>query len=484
VKAKFLATILFAASLLTAPAQSNPASSGAVDTETELSLPDAAVYLNSCSETYSASDFNFWETVEINWSEASGGDPDYVSSEGTNDFAVPPDVWPSAAGTETFVSENGSYGIGDTFFYDAYLYHGSESGTYYSGTPDQASWSLSGEDQLTFLTGGAPGTTGYELYELAGSSLPATGNNPSLPTYFGNPIPPTQLSFGAFGSLNSNGVSWAVLPVHTKADASVTVNGSPGLHFAGVSWATGYRLVSQCLATTPSNLSRTTLGVGEQVDLYFNPSLPVNAVWSTTAGSVAPITNTITQFIAPSNAATATVTATVEGKSVSMTFKVVEPTGIDHASIIATNNVPAFPNLNLGQSGAGMELSVVFGPTNVSFYRVAIMEIPENGTNIYGYFSQYTPEELYHSTGGHWTQLNQANQLVDSAGNGPDYPPFSAGVFSWNIPGAWQVTDTGQTNSMGGCTQSVSIDSSGTVTVQKLNCSVTRTTNNVITTTD
>jgi hypothetical protein len=217
--------------------------------------------------------------------------------------------------------------------------------------------------------------------------------------------------------------------------------------------------------------------------MSFYPSLPVNANWSTTAGSLDYTNNAITLFTAPDFATNATVTATVgNSKPMSITFNVVAPTGVDHAVIVATNNISGAPNFTSGQAGAEMLLNVYFAPTNVSFYNVSVMEVAENATSISGYFSQFTLSQLFHGTAGHWTVLNQANGYQDICWLGPLPQPYYSGGYTWEIPADWQVTGTGQTNPMTGWNQVFSMDSSADVTIQKLNCSVTRTTNNVITT--
>jgi hypothetical protein len=55
------------------------------------------------------------------------------------------------------------------------------------------------------------------------------------------------------------------------------------------------------------------------------------------------------------------------------------------------------------------------------------------------------------------------------------------GSFTLEIPANLQTNGNGQTNSMNGWNQVFSIDSSGDANIQKLNCSVNRTANNVIT---
>jgi len=239
-----------------------------------------------------------------------------------------------------------------------------------------------------------------------------------------------------------------------------------------------YQLISQCVATTPSYQSRTNLGVGEQVSISFNPPLLINytnITWSATAGSLLYTNGSSTLFTAPSNAASVTVTATIGSMLVNLDFKVFEPSGYAYAQITGIGH------FSIGVAEAQMTNIIWVAPTNVSFYRLNIMEVGEDATNITGYFSQWTPQQLHHSTAEHWTLLNQKNQFIDVAGSGNLPAPYSAGGYRWDIPARWQVVGSGVTNSMNGWNQVFSIDPSGTVTVQKFGHSVTRTTNDVIT---
>ena len=67
------------------------------------------------------------------------------------------------------------------------------------------------------------------------------------------------------------------------------------------------QITNQCVATTPTNRARTTIGVGEEVNLWLVGPPSGTYTWSTSAGSVSPTTGAATTLTAPSNAATATV---------------------------------------------------------------------------------------------------------------------------------------------------------------------------------
>jgi len=279
---------------------------------------------------------------------------------------------------------------------------------------------------------------------------------------------------------NNDGSVWSQALVSAPAGVNVGVvpKAAGNISFNGMQ-ASNVVLVSQTVAVYPYDLARTNLGVGEQVNLFFVPELHANATWSTTAGSLSVTSGKTNLFTAPSNAANVTVTATISGKSISKSFNVFEPSGIDHGQI-TYNYSTAFP---VGYAAAKMDVSAVIAPTNVSFYRVCVMEVPGPATNVTGIFTNNPP---YHSTAGFWSApLAQDNHFTDSAGtrNPPGrLPPFNAGGFDWIIHSKWQIQGSLITNSFTQWTQSVQIFTNGDVIVSKFGRTLTRTTNNVITT--
>jgi hypothetical protein len=244
-----------------------------------------------------------------------------------------------------------------------------------------------------------------------------------------------------------------------------------------------YQLVSQCVATTPSDRSRTNLGVGEQVNLSFNPPLLTNysiVTWSATAGSLLYTNGSSTLFTAPSNATNVTVTATIGNYPINLNYQVFAPTGYASAQIVSTNH------FSVGEAAAEMHLNVIMGPTNVSFYQVQIEEVGENATNITGYFTNFPTASLFHGTADQFVSVNTNNTLPfgDECQLGPlpaPPPSWSAGGFTWPIPVNWKVGDNGATNSIAGWSQIFSMDNNATITIQKFGHSVTRTTNDIIT---
>ncbi len=505
-KTLLLVAAFIIAGIIPAVAQSNPGSTNGTDVEMQLTWPDGAIYNNSAYINeyalywwISGGNYDTEKTItEFSWQETAGGgglQKDTYTSAGSlntnydNTFTWPGGRMPEfGIGTELSLL-NGSTNVSGppVYGYAPSVVLGSIS---YSSSDGSTTLNYNQQMQFVMETGGEAGSTDSELYGITACAEAITYTET---TYMGIPyyvyslttaIPPEQIQVGNLGNLTPSGTDplyglpcgtvYAVLPTHQEVPVTPKVGGSAFI-YAHMN-AQGYQLVSQCVATTPTNQARTIIGVGEQVNLSFNPTLPTNAVWSTTAGGFSVRSGTTTQLTAPSNAANVTVTATVFGKSINKIFSVVEPTGIDHAQITGTNSYP------LGAAGAGMTNTIWIAPTSVSFYRVSVLEIGEDATNIWGFFSQWTPQQLHHSTADKWTALNQANQFKDAANFGSYSSWGTGGGFTWNIPERWQVTGSGVTNSMTGCAQIFSIDVNGAASIDKYGNWIQRTTNNVITT--
>jgi hypothetical protein len=338
---------------------------------------------------------------------------------------------------------------------------------------------------LVMPTGGDPGSTGSELYEISGYAAAVAYTDQSLPDATQTPILPQKIQIGTLGNLDTNGTLWVALPKHTPVPVTPQVNGSK-YYLARVN-AQPYKLVSQCWASTPTNRARTTVGVGEAVNVFFQPSLPINVNWTVSAGSLTSTSGPSTWFVAPSNAATTTITitASIGRQSVSIPFTVVAPSGVS-ATITSTRK----QNIPVGVAGAYMHLNVTMQPTNVSFYRVSMLEVTNAATSVTGYFTSHWPSPHDNVAGaGQWHPVGVDN-LIDVA-NGMDTcsyygsshlpPPWSpGGSFTWPIPGQWKIGN-GSTNSLSWSDQVFTLGANGTFTITKFGQSVTRTVNNVIT---
>jgi thrombospondin type 3 repeat protein len=437
--------------------------------------PPQGLFVSSYHMAVAESDF--WDSQSnvdvVNWQDGQGGDEGSYWDGGlggetiSNWWAVTswPQALPWSTGTFTYPPPFGQEHC-DFFIHGVYTFNGFVWGE--RSTADI---------EMKLATGGPPGSTQQNLWVITATAKDKTTSQP---------IPPQQISIGGFGNLDSNSNLFVMLPDNDPDTVTPKVNGNNNYSFTIN--AQKYKLVTytEYPALSNTNRNRTTIGVAEQVDLSFNPTMPFAMDWTTTAGGLSATFDSSTTFTAPSNATpNVTVTATLRGgKSVTFPpFNVVEPAGIDHAQIIGTNSYP------LGAAGAGMINEVWIAPTYVSFYRVNVMEVGEDATNIYGffddtnYFTTNPASQLHHSTADKWTHLNSDNALSDDAAiHSGGYLPWAAGGYGWNIPQRWQVDGSGVTNSMTGIYSSFQIDSNGTTTSSKYGNWIQRTTNNVITT--
>lgn len=156
------------------------------------------------------------------------------------------------------------------------------------------------------------------------------------------------------------------------------------------------------------------------------------------------------------------------------TFTVFEPSGVDHVDYGYLFQYP------LGQAGAGMHVTVYLAPTNVSFYRVQCMEVGENASGVWGYFTQFPPDQLAHNdSAGANTPIpvncdNSWDHNWDNAYSATYGPPWNGGGgFTWVIPGKWWIGN-GPQHDIHFSDQVFSMDGSGTMTVTKFGHRVTR----------
>ena len=219
--------------------------------------------------------------------------------------------------------------------------------------------------------------------------------------------------------------------------------------------------------------------------------MTTDTTWVASSGGIS--TNNLSPgvcaFTAPSNAppngASVTVTAICQGLQVPTTFTVFPPTGYDHAIITSTHT--NYYGLFVG--GAIMSMNVYIAPTSVSFYRVQIMEVPENAVTNTGYWAYgsypnyFSTNDLRHLSAGAWAPpLGQDNSLPDICGT-PAYlgPWVGGGGFIWPIPAKWRVDGDTTTNDVSNWSDQIfSMDPNGTISITKFKQTVTRSTNNIV----
>jgi hypothetical protein len=228
---------------------------------------------------------------------------------------------------------------------------------------------------------------------------------------------------------------------------------------------------SYCVAATPSDKYRTTIGVGEEVILTVSGNPPGEVTWSTSAGTLLYTNATATKLTAPERQ-TNPVTVTMQhsgGAICEKKFDVIEPTS-EIAYISSTDYYPP------GVQGVGMQLVVTVQPTTVSFYRVDGLEFPCPATSIWGYFTNFPASSLEHNPNLDWVPLDESNRWGDHAAFWNKPPPWTAGGYQWIIPVTWMVRGSNDAVWLPDRTQTHTIaGADGTSIVTKLECGTMRT---------
>ncbi len=351
-----------------------------------------------------------------------------------------------------------------------------------ASTKTDETYTRTAQTKLTLFTGGKADPNRRSFILLTAWANEILNKRAQPPYSSGAPgqgIPSTSIVLGELGALWADARLFKVLPDGVYPDITPTVSGKPFYNF-GLYSPVKYVPVSTCHANTPADKTRTTIGVGEYVDLGFNPAMSVVIPkWTVSAGGLtynsqtAPFAPSV-MLTAPSNAASSTVTATIRGEKLDFNFNVLEPSGIDHATITSLDTFP------IGSSAAGMWLNVFIKPTSVSFYRVQIMEIGQNASSISGYFLvNGAPSHIGHGADNP-IQLAEDNSWPDHASSDVYSPPWtgsgwSGGGFTWVIPAVWWIGN-GPTNSMTGWNQVYTLQGNGTVRIDKFGQWVSRNT--------
>lgn len=128
-------------------------------------------------------------------------------------------------------------------------------------------------------------------------------------------------------------------------------------------------LTTQTAATIPANRTRTKLGVGEIVTLQLTPAPPCPVVWSQSGpGTLSGTSGSLRTFTAHGAASSTTITATIGGTPLSVTFNVVEPNGV----IMQRSGTGVF-HIN-GTASAGFQATPFITPEDVSFKNIQVRE--------------------------------------------------------------------------------------------------------------
>jgi len=344
------------------------------------------------------------------------------------------------------------------------------------------------------------------VFQISGAAWEVASKRatPALP--HDRTIPPQNIQING-KALGSDNIMYQKLPDNADIDVTPYVAGKDFYTF--YVGASKHTLTSYTLhpALTDTNRTRLQVGVGEEVSVYLDPPLtmtfPESPAWYVSGGGIDATTGSTTTFTAASNACFAKVTVNVRDVWLNKNFTVLEPSGID---TVHTYKVSEYTNdfFHVGNSGAGMTIVVYVAPTDVSFYRVTMEEVGEDATNVWGYYTNNPPYDPYgnishkgsttpsnangHGKGDDPFQVFSDNSWQHGAGilswdncamgnfspNPPDYPLWSSGGFTWNIPGAWKIGNGAWKTNMTPWNQTFTMQADGTVTIEKFGLSVTR----------
>jgi hypothetical protein len=207
---------------------------------------------------------------------------------------------------------------------------------------------------------------------------------------------------------------------------------------------------------------RTDVGVGEEV------TFTGSAVgkWTATSGTPKELASgDKLVWTAPDRAATVTIKLQVGAEQETVSMKVIEP---DNITGRKNSEIP----IGAGTAGAGMKLTFIYHPKNVSFGNVQAKEVSGPATNITGYYKKhYTADGLKHDSGDTFTPIKETNEdsAEDTASTEDKFKPYEKGTFDWVIPNKFKVkTEAGDGKKFTDVTQACSmLDATGKIRITK-----------------
>ena len=263
--------------------------------------------------------------------------------------------------------------------------------------------------------------------------------------------------------------------------------------------ATAVRVEVEAVSDEPECKYRHVYGVGERV---YCKSFPENVQvqWSSSISGAIQNVFGVTLLECPFVAAPVGLTASCNGcvYGVSMTLR--EPEAIHCSNAIARD-------LGLSEDhagGVGLDLELYIEPTTVSFYNLAVQEIPAEGSHE-GYFNNLAFTNIWNHSkarrAGVWKAVSPNNfYMTDEAHLGDEMPRikdggsltyemgygWSGGRITWPIPMGWQSRDACETDlpelkRMANSYQQVfRMTAEGTASVEKHGYKASRGTNDVV----
>jgi hypothetical protein len=191
-------------------------------------------------------------------------------------------------------------------------------------------------------------------------------------------------------------------------------------------------------AQEPLNRARTTVGVGEPVMLTVTPG---DATWTVSgAGVISPSSGSVVTFMAGERAGSATVTATGGSGSCSITFTVIEPSGLlmSRTSLVRHKK---------GKPDCGFLARPYLQPDTVSFHNVEVREKNSRATAT-GYFAPFNnithqpatqTESDWYTVGECCSSLGSPADCHDQIYSGYTNNPVGVGLMTFPITWEFRV---------------------------------------------
>ena len=273
------------------------------------------------------------------------------------------------------------------------------------------------DTEMLLATGGPLGSRQIHLWCLSAS---ATDMDTSLP------IPPEQIEIGGFGFQDTNAELWVLLPDNDPDNVTPKVKGKRNYSFSVN--GTEYTLTHVCVADTPTNKARLTIGVCEDVDLG---GMPTNTTWSASAGTLNTNKGPRVRFTAPdTETKPATVTVSVaNAEPLTLDFTVLKPQKVTYENVGLVTGVT-------NPLGMFFFANVYVQPDTVSFGNIVFQE-GETAPVVTGYFSYQADSN--HLAGDYLLQQDFVpgkGILIggDQIQGGTRGPAYTNGTFTWHIP--------------------------------------------------
>ena len=217
-------------------------------------------------------------------------------------------------------------------------------------------------------------------------------------------------------------------------------------------------LETETVATAPADRTRKTVGVGEEVTLTLQPSIISPVTWSITGdGTLSGTNGNPVTFTAHDRASTNTITASYDGNSCSVTFTVIEPTGVQFTKLGGDRH-------KNGWTSAGFQANVAILPTTVSFGRIEVIEDTCPPTSFSGGWDAVGNHKRWASFLG-ITDDNKADGWIDNVHS--EWQGVHPGGYTWAIPWHYRVEGTVSEHDFDTLNHVFSANAAGTATHSK-----------------